>query len=530
MIRMTNLKFNIKQEVTLKTLEEVAAKKLRVDKSEIKNLRIFKKSLDARKKGDIKYVYSIDFSIKDEKKYSKVKDVCLIESKAEAKCIPIRKPQNRPIVVGSGPAGLMAGIVLAQAGLKPIIIEQGKSVHERKKDIEAFWEKGKLNVESNVQFGAGGAGTFSDGKLTTGVKNRRIPKVLDELIEAGAPAEIRYLQKPHIGTDILINVVDNLCMKITKLGGEILFSHKLVDIKICDDNIKEILVSHEGIETSFLCDDLILAIGHSARDTVLMLHNRNVEIKAKPFAVGVRIEHKQKCVNETQYGDNDLSELLGAADYKLNVHLDNGRGVYTFCMCPGGEVVASASELKRLVTNGMSYYKRDLENANSALLVSINPSDFGSENPLAGIEFQRKLEERAFVAGGCNYHAPVQLVGDFLCDRKSTSNKSVKPSYKPGVKYTDLKEVFDPFIIESLKEGIKELDKKFKGFANPDAVLTAVESRSSSPVTIVRDKDLLSSKVKNMYPCGEGAGYAGGIMSAAVDGIKCAEKIIEKYM
>ncbi len=530
MLKISNMKISINEKQDKEIIKAHLAKKLKINAEEIKNYTILKKSLDARESNNIKYVYTVEFSIKNESKYLKIKDLEISNTKKYEMKFPKTKPTNRPIIIGAGPAGLMAGIILAEAGLKPLIIEQGKAVYERKKDIEEFWETGKLNPHSNVQFGAGGAGTFSDGKLTTGIKNPRIPKVLSEFVNAGAPPNIQFLQKPHIGTDILIEVVDNLCNKIKTLGGEILFSHKLVDLKISNDNIKEITVISGVSETVFQCSDLILAIGHSSRETVFMLHNKKIELKSKPFAVGVRIEHKQSMINKVQYKDEKLANLLGAADYKLNAHLDNGRGVYTFCMCPGGEVVASASEEGRLVTNGMSYYKRDLENANSALLVSVNPSDFPSDSPVAGIEFQRRLEEKAFVAGGSNYHAPVQLVGDFLQGVPSNRSKSVMPSYRPGVKYTDLKEVFEPFIIESLKKGILELDKKLKGFANPDATLTAVESRSSSPIIIVRDSLALTSNVKNMYPCGEGAGYAGGIMSAAVDGIKCAEKIIEKYL
>ncbi len=524
MITISNIKVDVNH--TLNDLKMKAATVLKASTEDFKTFSIFKKSIDARKKDQVKYVYSVNIEINEENKYLNIKDVCLtnIVTYKDIKCEKALK--NPPVIVGSGPAGIFAGIILAEAGLCPIIVEQGKDVDSRLKDVHLFWKTGVLNEKSNVQFGEGGAGTFSDGKLNTGVKDPRMVKVIDEFLKAGAPCEIRYSSKPHIGTDKLILVVKNMREKIISLGGEFRFENKFIGFNEENKRLVSILVETNHGNYCLETKNLILALGHSARDTSFMLYENGVIIEPKPFAVGVRIEHNQKFINETQYGK--FAKDLPSADYKLSAHVKNNRGVFTFCMCPGGVVVAASSEKNRLVTNGMSYYKRDLENANSALLVSVNPDDFMKNSPLSGIDFQRKLEEKAFLSGGGAYKAPAQLVGDFLCDRKTLNFGKVVPSYALGVKGSDLREIFDDFLVDSLKEGILEINKKLNGFASYDAVLTAVESRSSSPITIKRNPESFLSNVLGIYPCGEGAGYAGGIMSAAVDGIKCAEALILK--
>jgi len=523
MIRVNNIKISI--EATGDRMVKKCAALLGVRPEEIKKYEIAKKAVDARNKNDICFVYSLDIEIDDENRFLGNKNVSAIKDRAYV--IPkVDEKIHRPVIIGAGPGGLFAALILSEAGLKPIIIERGKAVEERKADVSAFWQSGRLNMASNVQFGEGGAGAFSDGKLTTGIKDFRIGKVINEFVSCGAPEEIRYSAKPHIGTDNLFNILINLRKKITDLGGEYRFNTALVDIKEEKGRLKYITLKDlaEDKVYDMECESCILAIGHSARDTFEMLYERGVKLLAKPFSVGVRIEHKQETVNKAQYGRFWNNEALGAADYKLNCTV-NGRGVYTFCMCPGGEVVAAASESGRLAVNGMSYYARNAQNANSALLVSVNPEDFSGEHPLRGIEFQRELEEKAFKLGGSNYNAPVQLVGDFLRDRPSRSIKSVVPSYKPGYKLCDLRECLPEFIVDCLKGAIPEMDKKTHGFGSFDAVITAVESRSSSPVRILRGDDL-NSNLAGIIPCGEGAGYAGGIMSACVDGIKCAENLL----
>ncbi len=521
MLSLKNIKIPIGKE---SKLEEKIIKTLRIKASELIDFKVTKKSIDSRDKNNVFYVFNVNIKVKNEKRLLKLKNVSEVkEYSYNVKNIDSNK---KNIIVGSGPAGLMSALILAQSGLNPIVIEQGKDVDSRKKDIEDFWEKGILKKYSNVQFGAGGAGTFSDGKLTTGVNNDRKLKFFDELIKHGAPKDIMYLSKPHLGTDNLLNIVRSLCKEIENLGGKILYNTKFIDYQEEEGILKAIklLDIKEDKEYSMDCDNLILAIGHSARDTFELLDKKGLEMKPKAFSVGFRIEHLQSDVNKCQYGK--FHTKLEAASYKLNSHLDNGRGVYTFCMCPGGLVVASASEENRLVTNGMSYYNRDLINSNSALLVSVGPDDFGNE-PLAGIKFQRELESLAFKLGGSNYYAPVQKLGDFLEGKKSTSFDKVLPSYLPGYKSVNLKKEFPNFIVESLHQGIINLQSKVDFLNEKEAVLTAVESRSSSPITICRDEELMS-KIKGIYPCGEGAGYAGGIVSSAIDGIRCAEKVIEK--
>ena len=429
---------------------------------------------------------------------------------------------QRPIIVGSGPAGLFAGLVLAKAGLEPLIIEKGKKVEERVKDVEHFLNTGELNTKSNIHFGEGGAGTFSDGKLYTLINDHRTKYIFDEFIAAGAPTEIAYSARPHIGTDNLRKMLRVFREKIENFGGEFLFEHELQDIKIEDGILKRIQVNGSLYETS----SLILAIGNAARSTFEMLQNKKVNMEAKPFSMGVRIEHPREYINKIQYAENYNNSQLPQAQYKLAVHLKNGRGVYTFCMCPGGWVVPTATEEGGVVTNGMSTFAQDNVNSNSALLVGVTPADFPSDDPLAGVEFQRIWERKAFECGGGNFYAPVQLLCDFLEDTPSISYKSVIPSYKPGRTPRSIKECLPELVYESLKEALPLLDRKLPGFAYPSAMLTAIETRSSSPVRIVRNEDF-QSNIKGLYPAGEGAGYAGGIVSSAVDGMKVAEKIIQ---
>ncbi len=456
--------------------------------------------------------------------FKKLKDKGIIKS-PKGEYVFVKKGKKnidkRPVIVGTGPSGIFGGLILARMGYRPILLERGECVEKRVKDIELFWESGKLNLESNVQFGEGGAGTFSDGKLNTLTKDPRGRKVLEEFVLHGAPREILYVNKPHIGTDILRRVVINMRKTIISLGGDVRFNSKLTDLIIEKGRLKSIIINdEEEINT----DLLLMCLGHSARDTFDMLYKRGVEIQQKAFSIGVRIEHLQDMIDSVQYGKFAGNKNLGAADYKLAGHFENKRSAYTFCMCPGGEVVAASSEENRIVTNGMSYYKRNKENANSALLVGVNPEDFESNHPLAGVEFQRKWEGLAFKSGGGNYIAPVQLVGDFLAGIPSTSFGTVKPSYTPGVKLTDLRECLPDYVTETIKMALIEFNKKLGGFSSSDAIMTGVETRSSSPIRINRD-ERYESNIKGIYPVGEGAGYAGGIVSAAVDGIRVAEQI-----
>lgn len=522
MIRIPEIKLSLDQDESL--LKKEISKKLHIPDDAVLSYRIFKKSIDARKKNDIHFVYAIDAELNNEeqilKKFGKkgIIKSPIIEYEYKPK---ITKDFTRPIIVGFGPAGLFAGLTLAQAGARPIILERGKSVDERAKDVEEFWNTGKLNTESNVQFGEGGAGTFSDGKLTTLIKDPRCRKVLEEFVAAGAPEEILYINKPHIGTDILREVVKNIRERIISLGGEVRFSSKLTDILIQDNSVVGVKINDDEV---LYGDKVILALGHSARDTFQLIYDRGLDIKQKGFSIGVRIEHSQGLINENQYGQYAGHEKLGAADYKLSGHFDNGRSAYTFCMCPGGMVVAAASEENMVVTNGMSEHARDKENANSALLVGVNPDDYCSDHPLAGVEFQRKWERLAFEAGGRNYKAPAQLIGDFLQGKASENIGDIKPSYRPGITMTDLELCLPDYVIDTLKEALRLFDRKIKGFANPSSIMTGVETRSSSPIRIQRD-DSLQSNIRGIYPVGEGAGYAGGIISAAVDGIRVAEEI-----
>ncbi len=522
MLRVPEIKLSLDDDEQLLKIE--LAKKLKIPQESISSYRIFKKSVDARKKSQIHFVYTLDVELKNEDKILKMhsKKGVIKVPRTDYKYKNIA-PSNiqRPIIVGTGPSGLFAGLVLAQMGYNPILLERGKSVDERAVDVGLFWSQGKLNTESNVQFGEGGAGTFSDGKLTTLVKDPRSGKVLEEFVKAGAPEEILYINKPHIGTDILRDVVKNIRNTIISLGGEVRFNSKVTDVIVENNNVTGVRINESEILKS---DKVLLALGHSARDTFEMLYNNGIEIIQKGFSIGVRIEHSQSLINEKQYGEFANHKKLGAADYKLSSHFDNGRSAYTFCMCPGGMVVAATSEADMVVTNGMSIHARDQENANSAVLVGVVPEDYGSEHPLAGIEFQRKWEHLAFIAGGRNYKAPAQKVGDFLNDIPSEEIGSINPTYNPGVTMTDLRKCLPEYVSDTLKMALLAFDKNINGFANPDAIMTGVETRSSSPIRIPRD-ETLQSNIKGLYPVGEGAGYAGGIMSAAIDGIKVAEQL-----
>ncbi|MFZ5944349.1 MAG: NAD(P)/FAD-dependent oxidoreductase [Bacillota bacterium] len=528
MLRITGIKVAIVKNQK-EAIEKEILRKLKITRTQLLNYRIFKQSIDARKAEMIYFVYTVDVSVKDQ-------NGTLKNSKGEVTVTPdlnykyvqtgSQKIKTRPVIIGTGPAGLFCGLILAQMGYKPILLERGKDVETRTRDVEDFWLTGKLNTESNVQFGEGGAGTFSDGKLTTLIKNPRCRKVLEELICHGAPEEILYSYKPHIGTDILKDVVKKIRESIIGLGGEVRFNSKVTDLVSNNNSPKGVIINNKEVLES---DVVVLAVGHSARDTFAMLYDRNVQLTTKAFAIGVRIEHPQEMINREQYGDFSEHESLGAADYKLTCHASTGRAAYSFCMCPGGVVVAAASEEDGVVTNGMSYFARDAENANSALLVGVGPADFDSNHPLAGIEFQRKWERLACELAGRDFSAPVQVLGDFLADIPSTSLGDVKSSYKPGIKFVELKKCLPPYVIDTLKEALPYFAKKIKGFDRADAVLTGVETRSSSPVRIIRDENFEANSFPGLYPCGEGAGYAGGIVSAAVDGIMVAEAIALKY-
>ena len=521
MIRINNIK--IKENLEEEEIFKIVLKKEKLDKNDIKQISIHKKSIDARKKDDIHYNYSVNIILKDknkENKYVKVKET-------EGIFININKNEKnnkRPIIIGTGPAGMFAALTFIKYGIKPIIIEQGKKVDDRVKDINKFIETRHLNEISNIQFGEGGAGTFSDGKLNTGGNNPYIKHVLEMFVKFGAPKEILYDSKPHIGTDILVKVVKKIRGYIIAKGGEFLFEEKVIDFKIEENKIKSVVTS-KGNE--YITDNLILAIGNSARDTFKKIYEKGVNLKAKEFAVGLRIEHLQSKINKSQYGEN-LKFKLPNAEYKLVKHLSNNRVCYSFCMCPGGEVVAATSKENMVVVNGMSKYARNETNSNSAIVINITTKDFDSSNPLNGIKFQEELEHKAYILGGSNYSAPIQRVEDFLLNRKTEKLGEVKPSYKPDTTLSNLNEIFPKFINDSLKEGLLQMEKSIKGFSDNDAVLTGVETRTSSPIQITRDKESLMSNIEGLYPCGEGAGYAGGIMTSAIDGIKCALKIIEK--
>lgn len=511
-------------------LKVKAAKKLRVKPEQIKSFKFIKKSLDARRKEDIHYVCTLAVKVdgSEEKIIKHAKSADVAKYQPISYDIPSASNSESPIIVGFGPAGIFAALVLAKAGAKPIVIERGHEALVRKACVDSFKANGKLDPTCNIQFGEGGAGTFSDGKLNTGVKDRRMDWMFSQFVEHGAPENIAYDAKPHIGTDILIDVVQNIRKKIISLGGQVHFATKLEGLIIEDGQIKGVEVSDKhGNMRQISCSKVILALGHSARDSFEMLHKQGVPMEPKAFSMGVRIEHLQKDINIAQYGE--ACESLPAADYSLNVHLPDGTSAYSFCMCPGGHVIAAASELQGVVTNGMSYSQRDNVNANSALLVTLNVEDFPGDGVLAGMYWQREIEQTAFVKAGSNYHAPAQLVGDFLAGKASTGPASVSPSYMPGVSWCDLHDVLPERITSVLENAIPELGKKLPGFDCADAVMTAPETRSSSPVRILRDENL-RSEIVGLYPCGEGAGYAGGISSAALDGMRCAEAVLRDML
>lgn len=524
MIRISNVKLSL--DGALKPLESTAARALGVKENEIIKVKLIKKSVDARDKGDVHFVCTLDVDVKRmPKKLPKNAALADKETLWEVKQ-DASFPEHRPVVVGLGPCGLFAALTLAKRGLKPIVLERGQDVVKRKQTVDRFFDGGKFDENSNIQFGEGGAGAFSDGKLNTGIKDVRCRFVLNELFRNGAPEEILYEAKPHIGTDRLPGVVKNIRLEIERLGGDVRFETKLTRLHIENGRVKRVsTVNAEGKEETFPVSGVILAVGHSARDTFEMLNEIGAPMERKPFSIGARIEHKQLWLNKAQYGSAHSHPALGAADYKINVKLSSGRGAYTFCMCPGGYVVASGSEEGGVVSNGMSPYARDGENCNSAVLVDVRVDDFPEEDGvLAGVRFQREWEKKAFIAGGSNYFAPAQLAGDFLRKRPSTACGSITPTYRPGVKWTSLDECLPAFAADGLREAICQFDKKIKGFNCSDAVLTGVETRSSSPVRVLRSMDSLESGITGLYPAGEGAGYAGGILSAAVDGIRVGEK------
>jgi uncharacterized protein len=522
-------RLRLETDENINALKKRAAKKLRIQEREITELKLIKRSLDARKKDDIHYVCTaaVSVSLREDKLLAHVggPDVC--EYTEPEYIIPHFSADTRPVIVGFGPAGMFAALVLSYAGLRPIVIERGRDAVSRKAAVDAFRAGGALDTECNVQFGEGGAGTFSDGKLNTGTHDRRMFWVLRQFYAHGAPENVLYDAKPHIGTDILIDIVQNIRADVIAHGGEVRFSSRMSGLKSENGRLTGIEITTPDEKYTLPCTSLILAIGHSSRDTFELLNNFGLDMQPKPFSMGVRIEQRQEKIDLAQYGRPRGN--LPAADYSLNVHLPDGESAYTFCMCPGGEVFAAASEAGGVVTNGMSYSKRDGENANSALLVTLHPEDFPDKSVLGGMYWQREIERAAYSYGGGNYLAPAQTVGDFLAHRASTGPEDVKPSYRPGVIWCELRDVLPKKITGVLEEALPELGKKLPGFDDAAAVMTAPETRSSSPVRIVRGETLESS-LSGLYPCGEGAGYAGGISSAAVDGMRCAEAVIKTYL
>ncbi len=528
LLKLDNIKLSPSQGMADLTAE--CARILKIKEKDFRSLKILRRSIDARE--EVRLVYTVEALVKDEPTVLKrchSKKVSRIVRSPGYLLPPVQSaPEIPPVVVGAGPAGLFAALVLAKAGLRPILLERGRPVEQRKADVERFWSTGELDVHSNVQFGEGGAGAFSDGKLNTGTKDLRHRFILEELVACGAPEDILVEAKPHIGTDYLHIALRQLRQKLLDLGADIRFESRLTDLHQEGDRLTAITVEGPEGEYRLPCTRLILAPGHSARDTFSMLASQGLPLEAKPFAVGVRIEHHQSICDEAQYREYAGHPGLPAASYKLSCHLENGRGVFSFCVCPGGQVVAAASEEGRVVTNGMSEFARDGKNINGALLVGITPEDFGGDSPLAGVDFQRQLEDAAFALGGGNYQAPAQRVEDFLAHRPSQGPGSILPTYRPGVRWTDLHQCLPDFICTALEEALPLLGKKLRGYDHPDAVLTAVESRSSSPVRLPRDESGQAA-VRGLYPCGEGAGYAGGILSAAADGMRAAEKVCAVY-
>lgn len=528
MLRITEIKLSLNHDQS--EIKTALLKKLSIGEADLIEFSIFKRGVDARKANAILLVYSLDVTLRNEARIlAKFKHDPHVKPAPDTSYHFVTQAptslNTRPIVVGFGPAGIFAALILAQSGFKPLVLERGKAVRERTKDTWGLWRNGVLNPESNVQFGEGGAGTFSDGKLYSQIKDPKHygRKVLNEFVKAGAPEEILYVSHPHIGTFRLVGMVEKMRETIIALGGEIRFESRVDDIEITDHTVQAVVLQNgERIPTHHL----VLAVGHSARDTFEMIHRKGVYVEAKPFSIGFRIEHPQSMIDRARHGPNAQHPILGAADYKLVHHASNGRSVYSFCMCPGGTVVAAASEPNRVVTNGMSQYSRNERNANAGIVVGITPENDYPGDPLAGMELQRKLESHAFALGGSNYQAPGQLIGDFLANRPSTQFGAVQPSYTPGVHLTNLDTALPEFAITAIREAIPQFAKQIKGFDLPDGVLTGVETRTSSPIRIKRnDDDLQSINTKGLYPAGEGAGYAGGILSAGVDGIRVAEAV-----
>ena len=529
MLRLTELRLPLDHEEA--AIRSAILKRLEIYANELVGYSVFRRAWDARKKSGIVLTYTLDIEVKHEALILRrlAGDRNIARTPDTSYRFPARAPSPlslRPLVIGAGPCGLFAALILAQMGFRPIILERGKVVRERTKDTWGLWRRSILNPDSNVQFGEGGAGTFSDGKLHSGIKDHhhRDRKVLTEFVKAGAPPEILSVAKPHVGTFRLVTIVESLRATIEALGGEYRFQAKVVDIDVADDGTRRmrgvVLESGERVAA----DHVVLAIGHSARDTFQMLRDRGVHIEAKPFSVGVRIEHPQSLIDHCRFGANAGNRILGAADYKLVHRATNGRSVYSFCMCPGGTVVAAASEPDGVVTNGMSQYSRNERNANAGIVVAITPADY-LDHPLAGVAFQRHWERRAFEAGGRTFAAPTQLVGDFLAGRPSTALGAVVPSYKPGVRPADLSDCLPDFAVAAIREALPVFDRQIRGFAMHDAVMTGVETRTSSPIRIPRDDRLQSLNTRGLYPAGEGAGYAGGILSAGVDGTRIAEAV-----
>ncbi len=532
MLRIIDMKLSLVKAVNPESerfyLKKSIVRTFDLIESNIGKMVLYKKAIDARKKDHIHFVYSVDIEVKNEnlilsKGHRQITQTPLIKHLEIPQGTTLLK--HRPVIIGFGPSGIFAALLLAKKGYRPIVLERGLDVDHRHEIIEQFLKTRQFSEQASILFGEGGAGTYSDGKLTTLINDPKCRFVLETLVKQGAPEEILYLNKPHVGTDLLRGVIKNIRHEIIRLGGEVRFNACVTDFIIQDHQLKGLIINHQDKLEVQSC---LLGVGHSARDTFNVLYEQKVPLAQKPFAIGVRIEHSQTLINQSQYGSNASHPSLGAADYKLSYQANNHRSAYTFCMCPGGYVVCATSEAQGVVTNGMSESKRDSSNANSALLVNVTPEDFPSTHPLAGIEFQRHFEQKAFQLAGSNYDAPAQKVGDFLNDRLSTSYGSVIPSYKPGIRWVRMTDIFPNYITNTMKEALIDFNQKIKGFASDDAILTGVETRSSSPVRILRD-DHHQSTIIGLYPMGEGAGYAGGIMSAAVDGMKTAEQIIMQF-